>query len=150
MSEPTHKITYKPPYDCMRIRPCKFESDKCDPDTDKHHGVGPATYIYTVSGKNHAVEMTVLTNHYLPESVIAFKNPLRNMTLAELIFHYPYARFDWQPDPSTTDCKLTGGDCWVDSGSLWGQELWDSVIAIPEPAETLWNELDRIWREMTK
>jgi hypothetical protein len=152
---PERTTTYKEAYDCKRVRPCALGNEKCTGDPDKSHGIGSARYIFTVSGENRAVEMTVMTGHYRAETLISFSSESRRLLardeMAELIFHYPSKEYAWGGEPNNTECVHTGGDCWVDSGSLWGQAVWDDTMRQAEGAEEfLFAELEKIWSEMDK
>ena len=148
--------TYKPAYDCKRVQPCALGDEGCNGETGSSHGIGSARYYYTVSGDNRAVEMIVITGHYRAETLLSFGNESRRLLagneIAELIFHYPLDRYaddrDWVTEPQK-DCEYTGGNCWADSGSLWGQAVWDDTMAQTESAEEfLFAELEKIWSEM--
>ena len=145
-------VTHEAAYDCKRNRPCAMGNDDCTGDLDKNHGIRSARYIYTVSGENRAVEMVVMTGHYRAETLITFSKESRRLLvedpMAELIFHYPFNRFD-SKYPPREDCDHTGGDCWVNSGSLWGQAVWDEAMRQHDGAEeNLFLALEKIWDEM--
>lgn len=148
------EITYKEAYDCKRVQPCALGSDECNGEQGSSHGIGAARYIFTVSGDKRAVELVVSTGHYRAETLISFNRESRQLLaeheMAELIFHYPMQRYDWGSGlPNNTECLHTGGDCWVDSGSLWGQAVWDDTTGQTEDTEEfLFTELEKIWSEM--
>jgi len=147
--EIAHKIVHKEPFDCLLVRPCKLESDTCT--VEEGHGRCSARYRFQAILQGHAVELEVWTDHYLPETVIAGKASGRSMAgTAELFFHYPYSRYDWQGAANASDCVYTGGDCWVDSGSMWGQQVWDDVKGADVIEDRLWPELDEIVRGMVE
>ena len=157
MSDVEHKIIFRPPYDCIKIRPCSLGSDRCYSDSNRNHGMGAALYHFMAVYEKHAVDLEYRTGLYLPESFIAMDRKIRDVLTnsnriahAELFFHYPYARYDGASEPGSTTCEYTGGDCWPDSGALWGQDVWDSIVATNIPEDVLWPELDKIVKDMVK
>ena len=146
-------VTYKEAYDCKRVQPCALGSDECNGEPGSSHGIGSARYIFTVSGNNRAVELVVNTGHYRAETLISFNQESRHLLaereMAELWFHYPENRYEWVTGPTNIDCEHTGGDCYLDSGSLWGQAVWDDTIGQADNTqEVLFTELEKIWSEM--
>jgi hypothetical protein len=142
---PLERITVvTPAYDCIRVQPCKFGSDRCKPDTGGSHGIHNCELHITVRGATAEVTLVISTGWDL--RTVPPRAHRRYPFGAYVEFHTSLPRFEGQEptirmelhDDAT--CK-PWANCYLDRGYVMAEE--PAEMLVEKGSDAVWTWLER-------
>lgn len=129
--------------------------DKRDSDPNKNYGIHGVEIWFYLRGEKGGVSFHISTGWQLPHVQTELDNLpphprfpyLRHKPMAaDLSYHSPVPIREWQEEPQTESCELTGGACYSDRTGLGAEPVFDALRRKGD--EGVWEEMKRYYRQV--